>query len=877
MTYTKPEGLIVIESTIRGLTPETLSRYGCAITAEGDLYMPYYSITGEVIGAKVRKKGTKSFRFEGNSDEVTVFGVQTANGDRHIIVTEGELDAMSASQMTGYPAVSVPHGADSAVKHCKKCLKFLESFDTIYVVMDADEPGQKAQSKLMELFKPGKARAVTLPMGRKDPNDMLVANQGQLFKSQLFAGRFFLPVGITTKEDLVQRAVDLYKNTDARVGTPTGYEGLDRLIGGWRQGELHTIAAGTGIGKAVKLDTLVIMCDGSVKQHGDLIEGDVLANGVVVEAVSDVWKDRPIIRVTFDDGTYYDCDENHLWAVSAQKRRDANNVVLSTKDMLNDYLYPNSSRKRYAVDLVVTEYPSKPQPIDPYLLGVWLGDGSYNTGEVTLHDDDAHILNGFGFHKTNTKYKWSCLGLSVKLRELGVSGQGMGAHNMKYIPNDYLYGDYKQRLCLLQGLLDSDGTVESGVAVFYNTSQSLAVGVLQLARSLGLKAKLKTKRAILYGKDCGTCYRVYIRCASPVKLFCLERKQALLRVQQASASRKFISKMERIGTADTNCIQVSGGLYQLIGHTTTHNSALSRNLVYRFADRGKALYIPLEDVVEISSLLFAEMRLGASLVRQNSVDEETLTATLSDVLENILIYDQRGSVGVEELIDAIGYVVREHDVSFVVLDHITAMADGLEMDERKALDACIKKLKFDIASALGVTVVVVSHLSRDTSDKEDNVPVLSRLKGASSIAQYSDTVFGVSRKRDSTLMTIKTLKGNRVWGQWGEFTLELSNELHQLVETTPQLDEANDYEFDNDKVSVEVRGDNRPVEPDLGVRNQETTVHSATIEPPIQAGLDNTNGVDSGEQGVTDVRRQTKTKARKTTASRTGVRTPLPA
>lgn len=555
MTYTKPEGLIVIESTIRGLTPETLSRYGCAITAEGDLYMPYYSITGEVIGAKVRKKGTKSFRFEGNSDEVTVFGVQTANGDRHIIVTEGELDAMSASQMTGYPAVSVPHGADSAVKHCKKCLKFLESFDTIYVVMDADEPGQKAQSKLMELFKPGKARAVTLPMGRKDPNDMLVANQGQLFKSQLFAGRFFLPVGITTKEDLVQRAVDLYKNTDARVGTPTGYAGLDRLIGGWRQGELHTIAAGTGIGK----------------------------------------------------------------------------------------------------------------------------------------------------------------------------------------------------------------------------------------------------------------------------------------------------------------------------------SALSRNLVYRFADRGKALYIPLEDVVEISSLLFAEMRLGASLVRQNSVDEETLTATLSDVLENILIYDQRGSVGVEELIDAIGYVVREHDVSFVVLDHITAMADGLEMDERKALDACIKKLKFDIASALGVTVVVVSHLSRDTSDKEDNVPVLSRLKGASSIAQYSDTVFGVSRKRDSTLMTIKTLKGNRVWGQWGEFTLELSNELHQLVETTPQLDEANDYEFDNDKVSVEVRGDNRPVEPDLGVRNQETTVHSATIEPPVQAGLDNTNGVDSGEQGVTDVRRQTKTKARKTTASRTGVRTPLPA
>jgi twinkle protein len=558
MTYSKPEGLTVIDSKNRGILPETFAKYGCGITQQGDLYLPYYSIDGRLIGAKIKKQGVKDFRFEGDSSEVALFGVQTANGNRHIIITEGELDALAANQMTGYPAVSVPHGADSAVKHCKKCLKFLESFENIYVVMDNDEPGQRAQEKLMQLFKPGKARAVTLPMGQKDSNDMLVSGQSQLFKNQLFAGRFYLPVGITTKDDLVNRAVDLYINRDKLVGLPTGYTGLDTLVGGWRPGELHVVAAGTGIGK----------------------------------------------------------------------------------------------------------------------------------------------------------------------------------------------------------------------------------------------------------------------------------------------------------------------------------SSLVRNLAYRYSPVGKVLYIPLEDMVEVSSLLFAEMRLGCSLVRQNSVDNETLQSTLSDVLENILVYDQRGSVGVDELCDAISYVVREHDVKFVVLDHITAMADGLDLDERKALDACMKRLKFDIASALSVTVVVVSHLSRDSSDKEDNIPNLSRLKGASSIAQYADTVFGVSRKRDSSLMTIKTLKGNRVWGQWGEFTLEWCETTRQLVECSQQLDDTSELLDDTEDSTLPFQlreGDSTTI-PTVGVRESELRIQTTSDTSLLQDGLESSSdGITNRVQGSPDSGRPEEDGVSTITKSRKRNRTPLPA
>jgi twinkle protein len=524
------------------------------MTEQGDLYLPYYSIDGRHIGGKIKKQGAKEFRFEGDSNEVALFGVQVANGERHIIITEGEIDAMSAAQMTGYPAVSVPHGAESAVKHCKKCLKFLESFDTIYVVMDGDEVGQRAQEKLMQLFKPGKARSVTLPTGKKDANDMLVSNQGALFKSLLFAGRYHLPTGITTKNDLVNRAVDLYQNRDKLIGCSTGYTGLDNLLGGWRPGEVHVLAAGTGIGK----------------------------------------------------------------------------------------------------------------------------------------------------------------------------------------------------------------------------------------------------------------------------------------------------------------------------------SSLARNFAYRYSNSGKVLYIPLEDMVEVSSLLFAEMRLGCSLIHQNSVDSSTLQNTLDDVLENILVYDQRGSVGVDELCDAISYVVREHDVQFVVLDHITAMADGLDLDERKALDACMKRLKFDIASALSVTVVVVSHLSRDTSDKEDNIPSLSRLKGASSIAQYADTVFGVSRKRDSTLMTIRTLKGNRVWGQWGEFTLEWDETTRQLVECTTQLDGDDDEQ--SSEAPLEVRGQSSAQPPGVGVREHSIGLHHTSDSTLLPTGLESTtDGVVHRNQGTIHSSGQEETNTSTVSKSRQRRRVTLPA
>lgn len=822
------------------------------------------------------------------------------------VVVTGNCDALAANQMTGYAAVSIPFGAEAAEKHIKKSLRWIEKFDDVVVCFDSDEPGQRSQAAVMKLLKPGKARAMTLPLGFKDANDMLKAGKADEFKTAYFAAQSVLPRGIVGKQELIDRTVAFLGDKARRRGFSTGYDGLDDLLGGWREGEVHTIAAGTGVGKAHPVSSLIVLQDGRLRRLGDVQVGDVLANGVVVEAKSPVWEKRPIIRVHFDDGTWYDCDENHLWQVSSQKRRDLDDVVLPAKQMMKDYLYPDG-RKRYGVALVETEYPTQQQPIDPYLFGVWLGDGTYASGNITLHDADAHILEPYGARKLRTCQRWAVPGLHKTLVVNGFAPKVPSSKQMKHIPRIYQHADKEQRMELLRGLLDTDGTVERGTATFCNTNKALSWGVLELARSLGFKARLKTKRATLYGKDCGECFTVYIQTTQPVTLFKLERKQELLNTQQKCTDRKFITKMERVGRQDTQCIQVTGGLYQLVGHTITHNSSVTRNLCYRAAkQKHKSLYIPLEDLTEVAASLFAEMDMGEMLIKSNEpLDEERIRASLDVLLDSVSVFDQKGAMTVDDLVTAIEYVVREEDVKFVVLDHITAMANSIPgAEERKALDMCIEALKLRVAVPLKCTVVVVSHLNRNSSDAEDNDPNLARIKGSSSIAQYSDTVLAVTRDRDSKTMTVKTIKANRVWGVWGAFDLIWDSGTQQLEENKNVFEALDDaaietsYSQENNEDKESVRETpTETTEAEEGTTEVPQSIRAKRMEPErvgetgdgvrdadttlpdrvnIHAGSDTTERPDRGTEGTVHGGRQTKNASRKRAASRQGVRLELP-
>jgi len=239
----------------RDIKESTCAKYGVGFGENGYLWAPYYR-DGQLVAYKVRKPG-KSFYWVGNSSKATLFGLQACSGDRRLIIVEGELDALAAYQMTGYPAVSL-RTASTAVADVKANLEFIESYQHVYVCTDMDVPGRKAAQEIMEILKPGKGYLVNLPEGFKDACDMSAKGLGHEFKQSLFAARPINVEGVISDESLRTKALDLFSNETKRRGVSTLIPSLDYLLGGFRPGEVTLIVGGTGVGKTAVVRQLVV-------------------------------------------------------------------------------------------------------------------------------------------------------------------------------------------------------------------------------------------------------------------------------------------------------------------------------------------------------------------------------------------------------------------------------------------------------------------------------------------------------------------------------------------------------------------------------------------------------------------------------------------
>ena len=178
-----------------------------------------------------------------------LFGQQICNaGAKYITITEGECDAMAAYELTGsrWPVVSVKSGAQAAASDVKKNFEFLNSFENIIICFDSDKPGREAASKVASLFPPNKAKIMTLPVDYKDPNDMLRKHKHSEFVECFWQAKSVTPAGIIR---VSERRED-WKNRALAASIDYPWSGLNAKLLGMRQGELITVAAGTGVGKS---------------------------------------------------------------------------------------------------------------------------------------------------------------------------------------------------------------------------------------------------------------------------------------------------------------------------------------------------------------------------------------------------------------------------------------------------------------------------------------------------------------------------------------------------------------------------------------------------------------------------------------------------
>lgn len=281
--------------------------------------------------------------------------------------------------------------------------------------------------------------------------------------------------------------------------------------------------------------------------------------------------EREVYRVTFRDKSFVDCTDDHLWRVV---HNSGNYQTVETKKLMD-------TKSAWYVDAMSSpvEYNSyKKLLIEPYRLGVVLGDGHIGLKEVKVTSNDQEIFDSFGsdvgyvFSKGNTKT------LSVKncisnFREYGLVG--CRSHE-KFVPEDYLFACPSDRLSLLQGLMDTDGWVQKGCAKFSTVSEKLAIAVVDLTNSLG-GVTFHSTRPIRKGANFVE-HIITVRLPETLPPFRLSRKLSKWNNQSTIKRHKLrrkIESVEIVGKDQMQCIRVEANdhLYVTNDYIVTHNTS----------------------------------------------------------------------------------------------------------------------------------------------------------------------------------------------------------------------------------------------------------------------------------------------------------------
>lgn len=203
--------------------------------------------TGKPVAQKYRTRD-KEFTWASDTKQHPLYGAWLwPSKGRSVVVTEGELDAISVSKAFGhrYPVVSLPDGTGSVKKTLKASYDWLDGFAEIVLCFDQDEPGQRATAEAIDLLPPGKVYIMRLPEGCKDANECLIQHGASVLSKCYWNKTLWKPDGIISGEDMSLE--DIMQETPA--GVPLPYPKLQEMIYGFRP-ELTLLTAGSGIGKS---------------------------------------------------------------------------------------------------------------------------------------------------------------------------------------------------------------------------------------------------------------------------------------------------------------------------------------------------------------------------------------------------------------------------------------------------------------------------------------------------------------------------------------------------------------------------------------------------------------------------------------------------
>lgn len=363
------------------------------------------------------------------------------------------------------------------------------------------------------------------------------------------------------------------------------------------------LADSMGLGKLQPLSSLIATPTG-FKTMGEINIGDKVfgSNGSPCNVLN-VYphKDKEIYKVTFTDGTSAECGLDHLWTVRTanHRRRNQGWKVMCLKEIIEsgiEWKNGNSKYHVYKYEIPITEplqYEEKNHYIHPYLLGMCIGDGNMCNGGIrisipdfelesvdrignllnenyTLHKNTSGVCPNYAIRKKVTSNAENRYNTEIKRLGLNVHG------NYKFIPEEYKYDSIENRLELLRGLMDSDGSIRKRNKIgYYTNSEKLADDVVELVTSLGGVAR---KRCYERTKNDRDVKEYHVNIQIRFNPFNLTRKKDKYSPTFKKYCVKKICNIEYVRNEDAKCILVDSPDHTYITgkeHIVTHNTTSS--------------------------------------------------------------------------------------------------------------------------------------------------------------------------------------------------------------------------------------------------------------------------------------------------------------
>jgi len=612
------------------------------------------------------------------------------------------------------------------------------------------------------------------PKGRKS-NELLDEAERKVFEiaEQGAKGRGgFQPI-----KHLLTKAVDrietLFQQDEPITGLSTGFTDFDEMTSGLQPSDLIIIAGRPSMGKCLGKGTRVLLYNGELRKVEELQVGDLLmGDDSTPRRILSLVRGRELMYwVRQNKGIHYRVNESHILSLKRSRREGGQTHGEVIDIPLREYLARSRKfQSNYKGYKIAVEFPEQPLPIEPYFLGLWLGDGNRRDVRISTQDPEvvaylAEYAQRLGLQLSRQEAPGKCpmyaitsgqrggnqeenLSLQRRLGELGLLDQ-------KRIPHPYLANNTANRLQLLAGLLDSNGHqyASSGFEITQK-NEELARQIKLLADTLGLRTSLTPKQASIRRTGfSGTVYRLRLFGDLERVPTRIPRKQAKPWTCARSWNQTGL-RIEADRVDDYYGFELDGnGRFLLEDLTVSHNTTFAMNIAENAAIKSGRPVAVFSMEMPGDALAMRMMsslgRIDQHRVRTGKLEDEEwprLTSAVSILAETPLYIDDTPALSPTEVRARCRRLKRETgDLGLIVLDYLQLMqAPGMAENRVNEISLISRSLKA-LAKELHVPLIALSQLNRNLEQRPNKRPVMSDLRESGSIEQDADLVVFIYR------------------------------------------------------------------------------------------------------------------------------------